>query len=265
MYRWWVFVHVVGVFGFLISHGVSMYVTFELRGTRDPKRMVSLLELSGSSVRAFYWSLGILLGGGIVSGFLGHWWSYSWIWAAIVLLIVVSVAMMRMARPFYRRVGLVARALAGGSTAVSDEELSAIVRGPRPLVIAGIGFVGLLAILYLMMFQPSLGFKDGLLVQPAAVAGPADVTVSANNIKFDTDTLTAPAGRAFTVKFVNKEAITHNVVIYRDRTKSDLLFKGPDVTKKTVVFTVPALQAGSYFFVCTYHPDQMFGTFVVKS
>src|SRR5438093_2900212 len=73
MYRWWVFVHVVGVFGFLVSHGVSMYVTFELRGTRDPKRMVSLLELSGSSVRAFYWSFGVLLAGGVVAGFLGHW------------------------------------------------------------------------------------------------------------------------------------------------------------------------------------------------
>lgn len=260
MYRWWVFVHVVGVFGFLISHGVSMYVTFELRGTRDPKRMVSLLELSGSSIRAFYWSFGVLLVGGVVAGFLGHWWSYAWIWAAIGILVLVSWAMTRMARPYYRRVGLVARALAGGSTAVSDDELTAIVRGSRPLVIAGIGFVGLLSILYLMMFQPSLGFHQG----QAAAAVKADVTVSANNLKFDTDQLTAPAGRTFTIRFVNKEAITHNVAIYRDRTKSDLLFKGPDVSKKTVVFTATALPAGTYFFVCTYHPDQMFGTLVAR-
>jgi plastocyanin len=260
MYRWWVFVHVVGVFGFLISHGVSMYVTFELRGTRDPKRMVSLLELSGSSIRAFYWSFGVLLVGGVVAGFLGHWWSYAWIWTAIAILVLVSVAMTRMARPYYRRVGLVARALAGGSTAVSDEELTAIVRGPRPLVIAGIGFVGLLAILYLMMFQPSLGFHQG----QAAAEVKADVTLSANNLKFDTNQLTAPAARAFTIRFVNKEAITHNVAIYRDRTKSDLLFKGPDVSKKTAVFTATALPAGTYFFVCTYHPDQMFGTLVAR-
>lgn len=264
MYRWWVFVHVVGVFGFLISHGVSMYVTFELRGTRDPKRMVSLLELSGSSIRAFYWSFGVLLGGGVVAGFLGHWWTYAWIWAAIVVLILISLAMTRMARPYYRRVGLVARALAGGSTAVSDEELTAIVRGPRPLVIAGIGFVGLLVILFLMMFQPSLGFRDGLLFQPGAEAAKADVTISANNLKFDTDQLVAPAGRAFTIRFANQEAITHNVAIYRDRTKSDLLFKGPDVSKKTAVFTATALPAGTYFFVCTYHPDQMFGTLVAR-
>jgi plastocyanin len=262
MYRWLVFVHVVGVFGFLASHGVSMYVTFELRGTRDPKRMVSLLELSGSSIRAFYWSMGVLLAGGILAAFMGHWWSYAWIWAAIIVLLVVSLAMMRMARPYYRRVGLVARALAGGATAVSEEELSAIVRGRRPLVVAGIGFVGLLLILFLMMFQPSLGFQDGLLFQPGAEAAKADVTVSANNLKFDTDTLNAPAGREFTIQFINKEAITHNVVIYRDQTKQDLLFKGPDVSKKTELFTVTPLPAGTYFFVCTYHPDQMFGTLI---
>jgi plastocyanin len=260
VYRWWVFVHVVGVFGFLASHGVSMYVTFELRSTRDPKRIVGLLELSASSIRAFYWSLGVLLLGGIVAGFLGHWWSYAWIWAAIAILVIVSVGMYQMARPFYRRVGLVARAMASGSTAVSDEELASIVRGRRPLVVAGMGFLGLLSILYLMMFQPSLGFHPGR----AAAAVKADVTVSANNLKFDAKTLAAPANRGFTIQFVNKEAITHNVAIYTNRSLSDELFKGGGVSKKTVVYKVNALQPGTYYFVCTYHPDQMFGTFIVR-
>jgi plastocyanin len=264
VYRWWVFIHVVGVFGFLISHGVSMYVTFELRNTRDPKRIVGLLEVSASSIRAFYWSMGVLLLGGIVSAFLGHKWSFAWLWAAIVILAAVTLAMYRMARPFYRRVGLVARAMAAGSTAVSDEELQSIVRGRRPWGIAGMGFAALFAILYLMMMQPSLGFRDGLLIQPAGPPIVADLTVSANNLKFDKDTLAAPPGRAFTIEFVNKEAIPHNIAIYTDRTKKDRLFKGRDVTKETVVYTVKALAAGSYFFECTIHPDQMFGTFNVR-
>jgi plastocyanin len=260
LYRWWVFVHVVGVFGFLITHGVSMYVTFELRSVRDPDRVVALLELSARSIRAFYWSLGLLLLGGVVAGFLGHWWSYAWIWSAIVILVLTSVAMYRVARPYYRRVGLVARAMAGGSTAVSDRELESIVRGPRPWVIAGIGFAGLLSILYLMMFQPALGVHQG----GTAVAVQADVTVSANNLKFDTDMLTAPAARAFTIRFVNEEAVPHNVTIYEDASKADLLFKGADISKKTIVYEVKALPAGSYYFVCTIHPDQMFGTFLAR-
>jgi len=258
--QWWVFVHLVGVFGFLISHGVSMYITFELRATRDPKRMVTLLELSASSIRAFYWSLGLLLLGGIAAGFVGHFWTRAWIWAAILILVAVSIAMTRMARPYYRRVGLVARAMAGGSAAVSEDELTAIVRGRRPWVIAGIGFVGLLSILYLMMFQPGLGIH----LKRSAAAVAADVTVSANNLKFDAKTLSAPSGRPFTLKFVNKEAVTHNVAIYTDSSLSHQLFKGAGVSNDTVVYNVTALQPGTYYFVCTYHPGLMFGTINVR-
>src|SRR5437879_6182270 len=118
VYQWWVFVHLVGVFGFLAAHGVSMTVTFKLRTERDPKRISDLLALSGTSIQYFYYSTGLLLLGGIVAGFLGHWWAQGWIWAAIVVLVLTSMAMLGVARPYYRRVGLVARAMAGGSTAV---------------------------------------------------------------------------------------------------------------------------------------------------
>src|SRR6266540_1695791 len=114
LYRWWVFVHVAGVFGFLVAHGVSVMVTFRLRRERDPAKVNDLLQLSGSSIRAFYWSLGVLLVGGVVAGFEGHWWGKAWIWVAIALLVLTSLAMYGMARPFYRRVGVVARAVAGG-------------------------------------------------------------------------------------------------------------------------------------------------------
>src|ERR1700693_3134549 len=139
MYRWWVFVHLVGVFGFLVAHGVSVSVTFRLRKERDPRRAGELQELSGSSIRAFYASMGVLLVGGVVAGFLGHLWSQGWIWAALGVLVLTSLAMVFMARPFYRRVGFVARAMAGGSTAVSPQQFDAILRSRRPWSIAAIG------------------------------------------------------------------------------------------------------------------------------
>lgn len=260
MYRWWVFLHLLGVFGFLIAHGVSMGVTFQLRKERDPRRIVGLLELSATSVRGFYAALLVLLLGGVVAGFLGHWWSRPWIWASIGVLILVSVAMWALASPYYRRVGLVARAMADGSTAVSGEQLEGILRSRRPLTIATIGFAGLLAILYMMMFKPSFGLSTG--TEPAGSA--ADVVVSALNVAFGTDTLQAPADRAFTILFENEEAVPHNVSIYTDESRSRALFTGEIITGPgSIDYEVGALEAGTYVFVCDVHPAQMTGMFEV--
>jgi plastocyanin len=260
VYRFWVFIHILGVFGFLLSHGVSMGVTFQLRKERDPRRIVALLELSSASVRGFYAALLVLLLGGVVAGFLGHWWSRAWIWSAIGLLIVVSIAMSTLASPYYRRVGLVARAMADGSTAVSAEQLEGILRSRRPLTVAAIGIAGLLAILYLMMFKPSLGISTG--TEPPTAT--ADVTVVAKNVAFDPDTLRAPANQAFTILFENEEAVAHNVSIYADEAQSEALFTGEIITGPgSTTYEVGALDPGTYVFVCDVHPAQMTGTFEV--
>jgi hypothetical protein len=64
-------------------------VAVRLRRERDPARIASLLELSGSSIRAFYASLVVLLGGGIAAAFAGHLWGRAWIWGSIAILTVV--------------------------------------------------------------------------------------------------------------------------------------------------------------------------------
>lgn len=153
-YQWWVFLHIVGVFGFLLAHGVSVGVAFRLRRERDPHRINALLELSGSSIVLFNVSSIVLLVAGVVAGFLGHWWSQGWIWTALGILLATSVAMSVLARPFYKRIRLVADALAAGSEAVTEEQFASVLRSPRPLVIAGVGFAALLVILWLMMFKP---------------------------------------------------------------------------------------------------------------
>src|SRR5436309_11458175 len=156
VYRWWVFVHLIGVFGFLAAHGVSMGVLFRLRRERGPAKVNELLQLSASSTRAFYPALGILLLGGIVAGFLGHWWSQAWIWAALALLVLVSMAMYGLATPYYRRVRFVAQAIESGSQAVSGPQFDEILRSPRPNWIAGIAAAGPLCIPYLRMFSTTI-------------------------------------------------------------------------------------------------------------
>src|SRR5439155_310682 len=129
VYQWWVFVHLIGVFGFLIAHGTSVGVLFRLRNERDPARVNALLQLSSASIQIFYGSLVVLLAGGFIAAFTGHLWATGgWLYAAIAVLVLTSVTMLQMARPYYRRVRLISQAMAGGSKAVTEEQLVDVLR-----------------------------------------------------------------------------------------------------------------------------------------
>jgi plastocyanin len=269
VYQWWVFVHLVGVFGFLLAHGVSVMVLFRLRVERDPRRVNDYLQLSATSTRSFYASLGVLVVGGTVAGFLGHWWSYGWIWGAIIVLVITSLAMLGMARPYYRRVRLVARSLSEGSAAVSAEQFDGVLKSSRTMTIAAIGSVGLLVILYLMLFKPSLGIAPASAGAPPSAGSPPSgpsVTMTAQGTAFTQNTINAPASQPFSIVFANRDpGVLHNVAIYTDASASKLLFRGALITgTKTVVYRVDPLQVGTYFFRCDVHPNQMKGTLEVR-
>jgi plastocyanin len=273
MYQFWVFVHIAGVFGFLAAHGTSIAITFRLRKERDPRKVNDLIAFSGSTIRMFYISLVVLLVGGIVAGFEGHWWSQGWIWAALVVLVLTSIGMISMARPYYRRAAFVARAMAGGSQAVTDEQFDEILRSGRSHAITTIGVVGLGLILYLMVYKPTLGFGGGGSAAPpppssgsSGQCAPSGTTlsISAQNISFDTKCLAAPANTAFTIDFTDKEGVPHNVAIYTNSSASHALFRGQTQSSPgTVTYQVGALPAGTYFFRCDVHPTQMTGVFIV--
>ena len=91
----------------------------------------------------------------------------------------------------------------------------------------------------------------------------ADVTVTAVDMAFDPGTVTVPGGEAFTIALVNEDAMPHNIAIYTDSSKSEKVFEGEMVTDGTVVYDLPALDAGEYFFDCSLHPN-MTGTLVVE-
>ncbi|HXF36239.1 MAG TPA: DUF2269 family protein [Actinomycetota bacterium] len=267
MYRWWVFVHLLGVFAFLASHGVSMFALFRIRAERDPRRVADLVELSGSSVGPFYASLGVLLVGGIVAATLGGWWGRPWIWASIAILVVTSIAMYSMAKPFTVRVGTVARALMEGSEAVSDEGFAAVRRAGSGLAVAWIGGLGLVAILYLMMFKPGLGLggRTAGSERPVPPDAPRLQLSAADSTSFSTDRLAAPAGRTFVIAFANREpGVPHNVAVYADQGFSRAVFVGGFVDGPgTARYVVGPLDAGTYAFRCDLHPA-MRGTLEVR-
>jgi plastocyanin len=91
------------------------------------------------------------------------------------------------------------------------------------------------------------------------------IEVSADNMAFDTDVITAPAGEPITIVFTNNEGQPHNIAIYTDSTRGEELFRGDIITgpDEQITYEIPAMEAGEYFFDCSVHPE-MNGTFRVE-
>ena len=98
---------------------------------------------------------------------------------------------------------------------------------------------------------------------PAASGGAADVSIMASNIAFAPTSVTAPAGRPFTIDFNNMDASVPHDIYIKDSTGADkfegAIINGPADT----TYNVPALPAGTYTFVCSIHSN-MTGTMVVQ-
>jgi hypothetical protein len=155
MYRWMVFVHLVGVFGFLLAHGVSAAVAWRLRVERDPAALRTVLALSASTRTLMYTSLALLLVGGVAAGLIGRWCGHIWIWAAVALLILVTGAAVFVAVTYFRTLRQrLTEHEAAPNGAVPASALHATLASPAPLVLSVLGLAGLLGILWLMVFNP---------------------------------------------------------------------------------------------------------------
>jgi hypothetical protein len=161
MHAWLVFIHVLAVFAFLVAHGVSVSVAFALLHERNLERIKTLLELSGNSYRIMYPSLFALFGTGLIAGFTGRAWGEGWIWASIVLLITIVIAMGVMGGAIYSG----ARKAAGLPYAERGKPMPAVPPAPRaeldailargkPVWLTVIGYGGVALIAWLMMFKP---------------------------------------------------------------------------------------------------------------
>jgi hypothetical protein len=160
MYGFVVLLHVLGAFTFVAAHGVSMVAAIRLRGERDRIRQVALLDVSAAGVGVMYVGLLILLAAGVVAGFMGDHWGRVWIWAALVTLVLVIVVMYAVATPFYGRM----RAAAGiGQWAerrdrykppATEADLDMLATSNAPFVLATVGVIGLIVIIWLMLLKP---------------------------------------------------------------------------------------------------------------
>jgi len=96
---------------------------------------------------------------------------------------------------------------------------------------------------------------------PAGSVDPNAIVVSAKDLKFSPTEVSAPADAPFEIVFDNQEGVPHNMKI-SDSTGAEV-FKGEIVSSAKVTYSVPALTAGAYPFICEVHPD-MKGTITVE-
>jgi hypothetical protein len=155
MYRTWVLVHLVGVMGFLITHGVSMWALFAVRTVEnDRDSILGWCETSKRATTPMYISLGLLLLGGVAAGIDGSLFADWWLLGSLVLLLVLTALMSMVAGPHMKRLREGCTRWADGTYTLSDDDLRATLDGPATMIIAASGSIGLLVILYLMVFKP---------------------------------------------------------------------------------------------------------------
>jgi plastocyanin len=98
---------------------------------------------------------------------------------------------------------------------------------------------------------------------PAGSGAPGGLAITAQNIKFDVSTLSAPADKPFTVTFDNKDAGTPHDFDIADASGTKV-FDGKDFPGPAVkTYDVSALKAGKYKFFCSIHPALMNGELTV--
>lgn len=144
LYIWLKFVHLLFVFVFLFAHGISGGASFALRGAVTGSTR-ALLTLSQGSAQLGTPALLVILITGIWMTFAGHWSGMVWPWLALAVLVVVSGAMVYVSWPYYQA----REAIAG-----SDDALAQHLSRTRPVLAVWVGVIGLVVLLFLMVFKP---------------------------------------------------------------------------------------------------------------
>jgi uncharacterized membrane protein YhhN len=144
LYSWLRFLHLLGLAAFLISHGVTAGAALALRGPASPASR-GLLRLSLVSGAVAFPALLLLIVTGVWMGFAAHLWGKGWMWTSVVVFVAIVMAMGWIANGY--------RA-ARDATKESDDVLGERLGRTRPIAAIWIGSVGLLVLLYLMVFKP---------------------------------------------------------------------------------------------------------------
>jgi plastocyanin len=142
---------------------------------------------------------------------------------------------------------------------------------PRRIFLLMAAFLVLAVALNLGWFPPrsasggEAGASPGTSGAPSAApsGSPGALAVTAEGVKFNVATLSAPADKPFKILFNNKDANTNHDIDILDASGKKV-FDGKDFAGPAQqTYDVPALAAAKYKFECSIHPTLMFGDLTV--
>jgi hypothetical protein len=157
MYHWFLFLHIAAVLGFMLAHGVQVSVIWKQRSEPDPERNLALFEALPSGLTVRIMSGVVVLTGFLLVFSLGLWGRW-WVWLSLLLLGAVWVLMLRFGGGYYNLIEQAAtQAIAARGSADESEAMAEYHRARlawHPIAMTAVGFIGLGAILWLMVFKP---------------------------------------------------------------------------------------------------------------
>ena len=159
--QWLVFLHILGVISFFLAHGTSAAMAFQIRKETDFARIRAMLDLSMSTMVLMFISFLVMGLTGVILPFLIRIWNKGYIWASIVLMLVVFGYMVMFNEKGYktlrRLVGLPymqgSKTLPAEEPASAEEVAAQLSKINLPALVI-VGYVIPAIVLWMMVFKP---------------------------------------------------------------------------------------------------------------
>jgi hypothetical protein len=128
------------------------------RNEADPERSLTFFNIVPKINMVRY--LTVFMGiPGVIAAFITPWWRQGWVWASLVVFLIISIVMYRYGAGYIGLIqGAAQRLIEARKTNTEVEnalkEFEAARHSSYPMLVSVVGIIGLAIILWLMRFKP---------------------------------------------------------------------------------------------------------------
>jgi len=162
LYHWMVVLHILSALLFYFVHGVSMATAFLLPKEKNPEKMKMLLEIIGITLNPMGVSMLGLLVTSIYMASVAGWWRKGWWGISFLIFLSMLVWMSWYSAKYYRpiRKALGMEFFTGFGTRnppeepLSPDEIQLLIARTNPRLIAAVGILVTVVLVWLMRLKP---------------------------------------------------------------------------------------------------------------